>query len=102
MSPVRDGIPPTWLELITSAEVECTNDRAASAWLNDENVRQAIHAAMESEIGEWELCCDRLSYDHDAGSMIPYQKNLTTLGLRVLIFSYVQGYDNNLTFLTIK
>ncbi|KAF4360220.1 hypothetical protein G4B88_005186, partial [Cannabis sativa] len=91
------------------------NDRAASAWLNDENVRQAIHAAMESEIGEWELCCDRLSYDHDAGSMIPYQKNLTTLGLRVLIFSnfilldcigyhdiYVQGYDNNLTFLTIK
>uniref|UniRef100_A0A803PTE7 Uncharacterized protein n=1 Tax=Cannabis sativa TaxID=3483 RepID=A0A803PTE7_CANSA len=52
---VRDGIPPTWLELITSAEVECTNDRAASAWLNDENVRQAIHAAMVHSTLRFEL-----------------------------------------------
>ncbi|XP_062084129.1 serine carboxypeptidase-like 20 [Humulus lupulus] len=140
-APVRDGTLPSWPELITNVEVECINDRVASAWLNDEKVRKAIHAGAESEIGEWELCCDDLSYDHDAGSMIPYHKNLTSLGFRVLIFSgdhdmcvpytgsqawtrslgyktvdewrpwsssidqvagYVQGYDNNLTFVTIK
>ncbi|PON59130.1 Serine carboxypeptidase-like [Parasponia andersonii] len=140
-APVRDGPVPLWPELISNFHVACTNDRVASAWLNDENVRKAIHAAAESEIGQWELCCDRLSYNHDAGSMIPYHKNLTTHGFRVLIFSgdhdmcvpytgsqawtralgykivdewrpwrsssnqvagYIQGYDNNLTFLTIK
>ncbi|CAN0859678.1 Serine carboxypeptidase-like 20 [Linum grandiflorum] len=82
-----------------------------------------------------------LLYTHDSGSMIPYHKNLTSLGYRALIYSgdhdmcvpftgtqawtrslgykivdpwrpwfssdsqvagYLQGYDNNLIFLTVK
>ena len=101
---------------------------------------EAIHAALESVAGKWELCTDRILYHHDAGSMIKYHKNLTSDGYRALIFSgdhdmcvpytgsqawtrsvgykvvdewrpwffdeqvagYVQGYENNLTFLTVK
>ena len=36
--------------------------------------------------GPWELCTGRISYSHDAGSMIPYHKNLTMLGYRALIY----------------
>ncbi|KAG5603188.1 hypothetical protein H5410_034558 [Solanum commersonii] len=36
--------------------------------------------------GPWELC-KHLNFTHDAGSMIPYHKNLTTQGYRALIYS---------------
>ncbi|GMN26109.1 hypothetical protein TIFTF001_001184 [Ficus carica] len=85
-APVGDGIVTPWPQLISNFEVECTNDRVASVWLNDRNVRNAIHAAPVTEIGEWTICCE-LSFDHNAGSMIPYHKNLTAHGFRVLIFS---------------
>jgi len=86
------------------------------------------------------IYADKISFDHDAGSKLKYQKNLTSRGYRALIFSgdhdmfvpftgsqawtrsigykivdewrlwlsngqvvgYTQGYDYNLTFLTIK
>ncbi|GAB2298159.1 Serine carboxypeptidase-like 20 [Dionaea muscipula] len=141
-APVRDGIVPTWpqLAISDSNSVPCTDDTVATAWLNNEEVRKAIHAAEASVAGSWELCTDRISFTHDAGSMIPYHKNLTSGGYRALIFSgdhdmcvpftgseawtrsigykaidewrpwisdtqvagYLQGYDKNLTFLTIK
>lgn len=45
--------------------------------------------------GPWELCTERISYSHDAGSMIPYHQNLTTQGYRALIyrsaFIYMHG-----------
>ncbi|XP_039155655.1 serine carboxypeptidase-like 20 [Eucalyptus grandis] len=118
------------------------DDEAAVAWLNDEAVRKAIHAAPASVAGSWWICARRVrnSYSTDTGSMIPYHKNLTSLGNRVLIYSgdhdtvvpftgtqawtrslgykiidewrpwmtddqvagYLQGYDNNFTFLAIK
>ncbi|KAK3415866.1 hypothetical protein EUGRSUZ_H01399 [Eucalyptus grandis] len=120
--------------------IECVDDEAAVAWLNDEAVRKAIHAAPASVAGSWWICASRVSYSVDTGSMIPYHKNLTSQGYRVLIYSgdhdmrvpftgtqawtrslgykiidewrpwmtddqvagYLQGYDNNFTFLTIK
>ncbi|KAF8015378.1 hypothetical protein BT93_H1014 [Corymbia citriodora subsp. variegata] len=122
--------------------VECVDDEVAVAWLNDEAVRKAIHAAPASVAGPWWICARRVmdSYSRDAGSMIPYHKSLTSQGYRVLIYSgdhdrrvpftgtqawtrsigykiidewrpwmtndqvagYLQGYDNNFTFLTIK
>lgn len=138
-APVRDGIVPTWPQLLRTS-VPCTDDRVATLWLNDAAVRTAIHAAPESIAGSWELCTDRILFEHDAGSMIKYHKNLTLRGYRALIFSgdhdmcvpftgseawtrslgykivdkwrpwnsngqvagYTQGYENNLTFLTIK
>lgn len=139
-APVRDGIVPTWPEILNSGNVPCTNDEVATAWLNDATVRKALHVVEESLVASWELCTSRITYYHDAGSMIPYHKNLTSRGYRALIFSgdhdmcvpytgseawtrsvgyaivdewrpwisdeqvagYTQGYDHNLTFVTVK
>ncbi|KAF8014704.1 hypothetical protein BT93_H0497 [Corymbia citriodora subsp. variegata] len=139
-APVRDGPVPTWPQLLNSNSVPCFNDEVATTWLNDKEVRKAIHAEAQSVAGDWELCTGRLVYNHDAGSMIKYHKNLTARGYRALIFSgdhdmrvpytgseawtrsmgykivdewrswtfneqvagYIQGYEYNLTFLTIK
>lgn len=136
--PARNGIVPTWPQL--SISVPCTDDTVATAWLNSEAVRKAIHAAPSRVSGPWELCTGRISFDQNAGSMIPYHKNLTSQGYRALIYSgdhdmcvpftgseawtrsvgykvidewrswtsveqvarFLQGYDKNLTFLTIK
>ncbi|KAL7247047.1 hypothetical protein ACSBR2_002040 [Camellia fascicularis] len=139
-APVRDGIVPTWPQLLQSNNVPCTDDEVATSWLNNEAVRKAIHAEQGSVAGSWELCTDRILFRHDAGSMIKYHKNLTSKGYRALIFSgdhdmcvpytgseawtrsvgykivdewrpwtsngqvagFLQEYENNLTFLTIK
>ncbi|KAJ8753049.1 hypothetical protein K2173_011817 [Erythroxylum novogranatense] len=135
-----NGNLPSWPKLALSGSVPCVNDEIATSWLNDENVRKAIHAAPKSIAGVWELCSDRINYGYGAGNILPYHKNLTTHGYRALIYSgdhdmcvpytgteawtkslgykvldewrpwlsgedvagYLQGYDNNLTFLTIK
>ncbi|XP_065876136.1 serine carboxypeptidase-like 20 isoform X1 [Euphorbia lathyris] len=139
-TPVKDGIVPSWPQLAEQGSVGCINDEIATTWLNDVSVRAAIHAHPESISGRWELCTHRLLFRHDAGSMIPYHKTLTTQGYRALIFSgdhdmcvpytgsqawirslgykiidewrswifdyqiagYLQEYEKNLTFLTIK
>ncbi|XP_022925208.1 serine carboxypeptidase 1-like [Cucurbita moschata] len=142
-APVRDGIVPLWSELAKTnikSHVPCLNDEVATIWLNDKSVRAAIHAEPENVAGTWELCTHRIRYRHNAGSMIPYHRNLTSQGFRALIFSgdhdmcvpytgsqawtsslgykivdewrpwfsnaqvagYLQEYEHNLTFLTIK
>uniref|UniRef100_N1QS33 Carboxypeptidase n=1 Tax=Aegilops tauschii TaxID=37682 RepID=N1QS33_AEGTA len=42
---------------------------------------------MVSSIGPWLLCTDKIDFNHDAGSMISYHKNLTSQGYRAIIFS---------------
>ncbi|KAI4326352.1 hypothetical protein MLD38_031676 [Melastoma candidum] len=140
-APVRPGHVPSWPELLSSSNsVPCTDDQVATAWLNNPDVRKALHVAEESLVGTWELCTGKIDFHHDAGSMIPFHKNLTLRGYRALIFSgdhdmcvpytgseawtrsmgykvvdkwrpwlskeqvvgYLQVYDHNLTFLTIK
>ncbi|TVU51395.1 hypothetical protein EJB05_02824 [Eragrostis curvula] len=145
-APVRDGRVPSWQEFASKAAtgavsgVPCMSDEVATAWLNNESVRSAIHAEPVSSIGPWLLCTDNLDFHHDAGSMIVYHKNLTSQGYRAFIFSgdhdmcvpytgteawtaslgygvvdswrpwfineqvsgYTQGYENGLTFATIK
>ncbi|XP_021734365.1 serine carboxypeptidase-like 20 [Chenopodium quinoa] len=141
---VKDGLVPSWPELNSlqtdrRVSVPCTSDEVAAAWLNNESVRKAIHAKSVNEIGSWSLCMS-LVFNHDAGSMIKYHRNLTTQGYRALIYSgdhdlcvpytgtqawtsslgyqildewrpwtsnnqvagYVQAYEHNLTFITIK
>ncbi|XP_061342571.1 serine carboxypeptidase-like 20 [Gastrolobium bilobum] len=140
LAPVKDGLVPLWPQLAQNKHIACTSDEVASSWLNNEEVRKAIHAEQESVAGQWELCTGRIHYRHDAGSMIPYHKKLTMLGYRALIFSgdhdmcvpytgseawtrslgytivdewrpwssndqvagYLQAYDNELIFLTVK
>ncbi|KAH7844527.1 hypothetical protein Vadar_029006 [Vaccinium darrowii] len=41
---VRDGIVPTWPQILNSEEVTCFDDEVATLWLNTESVRKAIHA----------------------------------------------------------
>ncbi|KAL1322453.1 hypothetical protein HN51_067449 [Arachis hypogaea] len=140
-APLKQGLVPLWPQLLAQTRhVACVSDVVASSWLNNNAVRKAIHAEEESVTGAWELCTGKIEYSHDAGSMIPYHKNLTALGYRALIFSgdhdmcvpftgseawtrslayniidewrpwnsngqiagYLQGYDNNLIFLTVK
>ncbi|CAL4903752.1 unnamed protein product [Urochloa decumbens] len=85
-APVRAGRVPSWQEL--GVAVPCMNDEVATAWLNNDSVRSAIHAEPVSSIGPWVLCTDALSvFNHDAGSMIIYHKNLTRQGYRALIYS---------------
>ncbi|KAI3829879.1 hypothetical protein L1987_04010 [Smallanthus sonchifolius] len=88
-APVKAGYVPSWPELLNSAEnVPCTDDEVATIWLNNEEVRKAIHADPIRVVGNiWELCTNNIRYYHDAGSMIPYHSNLTARGYRALIFS---------------
>ncbi|KAG9447472.1 hypothetical protein H6P81_013600 [Aristolochia fimbriata] len=87
-APVKAGRIPTWPELgLGTGEVPCTNDEIATAWLNNEAVRSAIHAQPQNVAGSWDLCTGRISFYHDAGSMINYHRNLTTKGYRALVFS---------------
>ncbi|XP_031382927.1 serine carboxypeptidase 1-like [Punica granatum] len=136
----RDGRVPLTSQAEATVHVPCINDDVATAWLNDESVRKAIHAAPTSVAGPWMICSDRVDYSGDVDSLIPYHKNLTSQGYRALIYSgdhdrvipftgtqawtrslgykiveqwrswlsnkqvagYLQAYDKNLTFLTIK
>eukprot|EP00262_Sarcandra_glabra_P000945 TRINITY_DN10978_c0_g1_i1.p1 TRINITY_DN10978_c0_g1~~TRINITY_DN10978_c0_g1_i1.p1 ORF type:complete len:502 (-),score=84.66 TRINITY_DN10978_c0_g1_i1:72-1577(-) len=89
-APVKDGLVPTWPELaemLGSSGVPCTDDEVATVWLNNDEVRKAIHAQQRSKIGDWELCTSTITYHHDAGSMIKYHRNLTAQGYRALVFS---------------
>ncbi|KAL8139060.1 hypothetical protein V2J09_005061 [Rumex salicifolius] len=86
-APVKDGIVPTWPELSALSGVSCVDDRIANSWLNNAEVRKAIHASEEKVGGIWELCTSKISYYHDLGSMIQYHKNLTSRGYRALIYS---------------
>uniref|UniRef100_A0A383WG00 Carboxypeptidase n=1 Tax=Tetradesmus obliquus TaxID=3088 RepID=A0A383WG00_TETOB len=66
----------------------CTQTREADLWLNDPEVRRAIHAAPLDVTGPWTICSDRISYTADGGSMLPIHKQLTRkAGLRALIYS---------------
>ncbi|KAG6403516.1 hypothetical protein SASPL_135739 [Salvia splendens] len=68
-APVRDGYVPTWPQLLNGENVPCTADLT----------------------GRWDLCTDRISFHHDAGSMIKYHKNLTSRGYQALIYSGDHG-----------
>ncbi|KAI3853691.1 hypothetical protein MKW98_025208 [Papaver atlanticum] len=129
---VREGLVPTWPQILHGGGVPCTDDEVATSWLNNKAVKKAIHA-KENII--WELCTGNIEYYHDLGSMIPYHKNLTARGYPVImtlcvpytgseawtrslgykivdewrpwyfndqVAGYTQGYAHNLTFLTVK
>lgn len=89
--PLQAGRVPTWPSLshslFESEDVPCTDDRIANNWLNNPSVRSAIHAKPAADIGPWELCTNNIIFYHDAGSMIPIHRELTTSGYRALIYS---------------
>uniref|UniRef100_A0A0E0FAY5 Carboxypeptidase n=1 Tax=Oryza meridionalis TaxID=40149 RepID=A0A0E0FAY5_9ORYZ len=89
-APVRAGRVPSWQEFARGSRpsgVPCMSDEVATAWLNNDDVRAAIHAQPVSSIGSWLICTNVLDFIHDAGSMISYHKNLTGQGYRAFIYS---------------
>nr|TKW25162.1 hypothetical protein SEVIR_3G097900v2 [Setaria viridis] len=116
---VRAGRVPSWQEL--GASVPCMNDEVATAWLNNDSVRSAIHAepfiirmfeaAIIIDIFIYFIC---FSDDHDM--CVPYTGSeawTASLGYRVVdswrpwfadeeVSGYTQVYENGLTFATIK
>ncbi|XP_059625414.1 serine carboxypeptidase-like 20 [Cornus florida] len=85
-APVKFGLMKSWPQLMAEdlSGVPCVDDTIATVWLNNDEVRKAIHASPES--GAWSIC-NSLYYYGDAGSMINFHKNLTMQGYRALIFS---------------
>lgn len=55
-------------------------------WANDQNVRNALHI-REGTVQDWKRCNKSLSFKADVSSVIDYHKNLSTLGLQVLIYN---------------
>ncbi|KAJ7533561.1 hypothetical protein O6H91_13G054700 [Diphasiastrum complanatum] len=86
-SPVKDGLVPNWYKLSDEQSVPCLDTHVADVWLNNASVRQALHALPEKTIGRWLICTDQITYNHDAGSMIPIHRSLTGKGYRAIIYS---------------
>ncbi|XP_023898550.1 serine carboxypeptidase-like 18 [Quercus suber] len=55
-------------------------------WANDKTVREALHI-REGTIYDWKRCNKSLSFTYDVTSVIDYHKNLSKLGLQVLIYN---------------
>ncbi|XP_038708605.1 serine carboxypeptidase-like 20 [Tripterygium wilfordii] len=79
------GVVSRWID--SEGRGDCINDELATAWLNNEEVRKAIHTEPVDKIGRWEMCTRDLDYNQNSGSMIPYHRKLTKKGYLVLIYS---------------
>lgn len=97
---INSGFPPLatrqiWRRPANEMEIEsgftgpkaCIDAGAATKYLNLPNVRSAIHVKPESEIGKWEICSNRISYDVTQKSLMPAYKNIIIPHIRVLIFN---------------
>ncbi|KAJ7295658.1 hypothetical protein O6H91_13G054800 [Diphasiastrum complanatum] len=83
----KDGLIQNWYKLSDLQIITCLDTHVADVWLNNASVRQALHALPEKLIGRWLVCSDRISYNFDAGSMIPIHRSLTSKGYRAIIYS---------------
>lgn len=55
--------------------------------LEIKRTKNTVYTDHQADVsGTWELCTTRIRFDHDAGSMIKYHKNLTSRGYRALIY----------------
>lgn len=66
--------------------VPCTNSVNAYAWLNNAEVKEAIHVRQDLT---WEICSDSVFYNYDsnAGSMLTIYPELIKANLQILIYS---------------
>ena len=66
----------------------CIDTRIADIWLNNADVRKAIHAGSIQDIGKWEICSGKLSYTREIESTLPiYHRLMNKYAIRELIYS---------------
>ena len=58
----------------------CRARRELNAWLDQAEVRRALHAAPEHVTGRFQECTNRLNYTHDQPSMLANHRFLLSKG----------------------
>lgn len=64
------------------APLLCHARRELNAWLDQAEVRRALHAAPEDITGRFQECTNRLNYTHDQPSMLANHRFLLSKGMR--------------------
>jgi serine carboxypeptidase-like clade 1 len=67
-------------------QVPCIDASRATAWLNQDDVRTALHAIPVSQ-QQWQICTDQIDYSSVYDTVIPIHQFLLKSGLRELIYS---------------
>lgn len=76
-----------WQHLLAS-DPPCIDSSEATAWLNQPEVREAIHAAPIEVTGAWTICTSKIKYTNNVPTMIPIHRRLVEkFGLRALVYS---------------
>ncbi|KAK9806895.1 hypothetical protein WJX72_006650 [[Myrmecia] bisecta] len=86
---VKPGLVPNWAHLLGELghTPPCLESREMWAFLNDDDVRAALHAKPMHIAGRFDECSDRITYSHNMGSMLPIHAELVSKGLQALIYS---------------
>jgi len=85
---VRDSIMEKKIvpKIKKTGNVPCIDSSRAEAWLNEDSVRNALHAISVNE-QEWTICTDRILYQRNYATLIPIHLKLLANNIRVLIYS---------------
>jgi len=67
-------------------DVPCIDSDRATAWLNQDDVRTALHA-ISVEQQQWTICSGLINYTSIYTTVIPIHKQLLANGYRILIYS---------------
>jgi len=67
-------------------EVPCINSSRARLWINQDSVRNAIHAISVAQ-QPWTICSNNISYSNVYSTVIPIHQELLNAGYRILIYS---------------
>jgi len=67
-------------------EVPCINSSRARLWLNQEDVRVAIHA-ISVKLQPWTICASDINYSNVYDTVIPIHQQLLKAGYRILVYS---------------
>lgn len=79
------------------ANVPCIDSNGANIWLNQDSVRQALHVTP-SKLDRWEICSDKLDYQREVQSVLPFYLSLFT-DYAIPGFSYNGDTDMACNFL---
>lgn len=78
----------TYLKPINSfsADAPCMNDSAMIRYMNNAEVRRALH--IPENLPKWDVCSDEISttYEKIYGDMAPFVKEIIKAGVRVLLY----------------